>query len=57
MQPLKQLLDRIKWDADFGRAAFSLGYHDRVLQREIVVPLASVEAPAAQDCVDCRSPS
>lgn len=30
MQPIHELLDRIKWDADFGAAAFELGYYDRV---------------------------
>lgn len=42
MQPLEQLLDRIKWDAEFGNAAFALGYYDRVLRRELLAPLASV---------------
>ncbi len=42
MQPLDELLDRIKWDAEFGKGAFALGYYDRVLRRELVVPLARV---------------
>lgn len=42
MQPLEQLLDRIRWDPAFGKGTFAIGYHDRVLRREIVVPLASV---------------
>jgi uncharacterized protein (UPF0248 family) len=42
MQPLRQLLHRIKWDPGFGDGEFALGYYDRVLDREIVVPFASV---------------
>jgi uncharacterized protein (UPF0248 family) len=42
MLPLQQLLHRVKWDRDFGRGEFALGYYDRVLKEEVVVPLASV---------------
>ena len=30
MQPIDKLLNRIKWDREFGDAAFEIGYHDRV---------------------------
>jgi len=30
MQPIHELLSRIRWDADFGRGHFVLGYWDRV---------------------------
>lgn len=46
MEPLDALLDRIKWDRGFGRGTFALGYYDRVVRREIVVPLASVTTRA-----------
>lgn len=42
MQPLHELLHRITWDAEFGRGEFALGYHDRVVDREIVAPFASI---------------
>ncbi len=42
MQPLEQLLDRIKWDPAFGSGAFTAAYYDRVLDRELIVPLASL---------------
>jgi uncharacterized protein (UPF0248 family) len=42
MQPLEDLLHRIRWDAEFGKGAFALGYYDRVAQQEQVVPLAAV---------------
>jgi uncharacterized protein (UPF0248 family) len=41
VQPLHELLHRIRWDAEFGRGTFALGYDDRVLGRERVVPFAS----------------
>lgn len=42
MQPLHELLHRIKWDTEFGRGAFALGYYDRVLHQETIVPFASI---------------
>lgn len=42
MQWLQHLLHRIKWDSEFGRGQFALGYEDRVAHREQVVLLASV---------------
>jgi uncharacterized protein (UPF0248 family) len=42
VQPLHELLDRIKWDPTFGRGRFALGYYDRVARRERVVPFDSV---------------
>lgn len=31
------------WDPEFGRGRFAIGYEDRVLGRETVVPLAAVD--------------
>jgi uncharacterized protein (UPF0248 family) len=42
MQPLHELLHRIRWDAEFGRGEFALGYYDRVLDEELVIPFSSV---------------
>ena len=42
MQPIQELLHRIRWDAEFGKGEFALGYYDRVAQRETIVPFASV---------------
>ena len=41
MQPLGELLNRIRWDAAFGRGTFALGYVDRVAGREEIVPFTS----------------
>ena len=38
MTPIHELLNRIRWDAEFGRGNFELGYFDRVEDRIIVVP-------------------
>ena len=43
MTPIRELLNRIRWDADFARGKFELGYFDRVENRVIVVPFESVE--------------
>jgi uncharacterized protein (UPF0248 family) len=42
MQPLQDLLNRIRWDADFGSGRFALGYRDRLVREERIVPFASV---------------
>lgn len=42
MQPLQQLLHRIRWDAEFARGQFALGYDDRIARQEKVVAFASI---------------
>ena len=42
MQPLEALLHRIKWDAEFGKGTFALGYYDRIARTEQIVPFESV---------------
>jgi uncharacterized protein (UPF0248 family) len=42
VQPLQELFHRIRWDAEFGRASFAIGYWDRVAQAEQVVPFSAV---------------
>jgi uncharacterized protein (UPF0248 family) len=39
---LVRLLHRIRWEPEFGRGEFALGYFDRVLATEVVVPFSSV---------------
>ena len=39
MTPIHELLNRIKWDDEFGRAEFIIGYHDRFEEDVIRVPL------------------
>jgi uncharacterized protein (UPF0248 family) len=44
--PLDRLLHRIRWDPEFGKGEFALGYYDRVLQTETVVPFSSLSFDA-----------
>lgn len=45
MQPIQELLNRIRWDPDFGRGNFRLGYYDRVTDSIQYVPLQLVHFP------------
>ena len=45
MTPIRELLNRIRWDADFARGEFELGYFDRVERRVIVVPFRDINFP------------
>jgi uncharacterized protein (UPF0248 family) len=43
MIPIHELLNRIRWDAEFARGNFDLGYFDRMEDRVIVVPFRALE--------------
>ena len=42
MIPIHELLNRIKWDDEFGRAEFIIGYHDRFEKGIIKVALTEL---------------
>jgi uncharacterized protein (UPF0248 family) len=42
MIPIQDLLHRIQWDPDFGRAEFEIGYYDRVTRTIVRVPFRRV---------------
>lgn len=42
MQPIHELLHRIKWDPEFGKGEFVLGYEDRLAGGEVLVPMRSI---------------
>ena len=42
MIPIHELLNRIKWDDQFGHAEFIIGYHDRFDENIIKVPLKEI---------------
>jgi len=46
MIPIHELLNRIRWDAEFARGDFQLGYYDRAEERIVLVPLKEVSFPA-----------
>jgi uncharacterized protein (UPF0248 family) len=43
VQPIQELIHRIKWDPEFGRGSFALGYYDRVAREERRVAFASID--------------
>jgi uncharacterized protein (UPF0248 family) len=40
MMPIHELINRIRWDAEFARASFTVGYYDRVKRAVVRVPFA-----------------
>ena len=42
MQPLDELLHRIRWDPEFGKGHFTIGYYDRVAREEKRVPFKMI---------------
>ena len=42
MITIRSLVDRIRWDPEFGRAAFTIGYYDRIERKIVSVPLARI---------------
>ncbi len=45
MIPIQELLNRIRWDPEFAKGNFQLGYYDRAEDRIILVPLQEVTFP------------
>lgn len=45
MQPVQDLLHRIRWDRAYGDAAFEIGYYDRIEQCIIRVPFSALDFP------------
>jgi len=45
MQPIHELLSRIRWDTEFARGEFQIGYYDRVADRIVLVALHEVRFP------------
>lgn len=46
MQPIQELLNRIRWDQEFGAGYFELSYEDHVMQGDIRIPLQHVDVEA-----------
>jgi uncharacterized protein (UPF0248 family) len=42
MITIRELLNRIRWDREYGRGEFTVGYFDRVEERIVLVPLVQV---------------
>lgn len=56
MQPIHELLARIRWDAEFARSRFVIGYWDRVQRAVLHADLREVawdaENPSFFDLID-----
>lgn len=48
MIPIQDLLHRIQWDREFGRAVFEVGYVDRVAGGTVRVPFSDVQLEHGQ---------
>lgn len=46
MIPIHELLSRIRWDPEFGKGRFEIGYYDRVEGRIILVPMQELHFQA-----------
>ena len=42
MKPIQEMLNRIRWDKEFAKAIFKIGYYDRLEDKVIVVPFHEV---------------
>ncbi len=42
MIPIHELFNRIRWDREFGRADFEIGYFDHIEQRIIRIPFREI---------------
>lgn len=47
MIPIQQLLSRIRWDQEFGRGQFVIGYQDRFSSDVHYLPLSALGEPGA----------
>ncbi len=48
MQPVDELLNRIRWDAEFGKGRFEIGYYDGITRRVEIVPLSAIHLSAEE---------
>ncbi len=42
MVPIQQLLNRIRWDRDFGMGSFEIGYQDNQAQKLVRIPFKEI---------------
>lgn len=48
MTPIQDLLNRIRFDADFAQADFIIGYYDRVAGRIVKLPFERIHFPPGE---------
>jgi uncharacterized protein (UPF0248 family) len=54
--PLRELLNRVRWDPEFGRGSFELAYRDRSAPDPVRVPLSRVEVEAGAGILTILEP-
>lgn len=42
MKPIHEMLNRIRWDKEYSKSEFSVGFYDRVLDKNVVVPFCEL---------------
>lgn len=42
LKPIQDILNRIRWDPEYGDARFEIGYYDRVADKIIVAPFSEL---------------
>jgi uncharacterized protein (UPF0248 family) len=42
MRPIRELLNRIRWDKEFGKGNFEIGYDDHIEQKILRVPFRKI---------------
>jgi len=42
MKPLQELLSRIRWDKEFGKGRFEIGYDDHLEKRIVRIPFEEI---------------
>ena len=45
MMPIHELLSKIRWDREFRKGKFEIGYYDRVEDSIITIPLEEINFP------------
>ena len=43
MRPIQEVISRIRWDKEFAKGQFEIGYYDRIKNEIITVPLKAVQ--------------
>lgn len=42
MIPIHEIISKIRWDKEFGKGDFAIGYYDRMLNKILIVPFIEI---------------
>jgi uncharacterized protein (UPF0248 family) len=48
MIPIRDLLDRIRWDPEFAKSEFAIGYYDRIAKSIVKLPFRRIHFTAGE---------